>query len=75
MYILVFIPFFFEGVEGYIFMERSPGFEIGKLGNYDNMKKSSVTISYQNMNTERENDIQKFQSVSINKKRSGGSKE
>ena len=36
MYILVFIPFFFEGVglEGYIFMEKSPGFVIGKLGNY-----------------------------------------
>ena len=26
MYILVFIPFFF--------MEKSPGFEIGKFGNY-----------------------------------------
>ena len=23
------------GVEGYIFMEKSPGFEIGKLGNYE----------------------------------------
>ena len=43
MYILVFIPFFFEGgggarsgegVDGYIFMGKSPGFEIGKLGNY-----------------------------------------
>ena len=42
MYILVFISFFFEGevgMEGYISMEKSPGFEIGKLGNYEDSVK------------------------------------
>ena len=37
-----------EGVEGYIFMEKSPGFEIGKLGNYaSSMKQQQCYIKKQ----------------------------